>query len=115
MHKVYTVSSKSYPLQSGCTFEKQDWNPKGQDLKNTMALLALHKCRTSLIHLLLHIINTQPGDDIHIHWPIPVGFQMVVEGLRLIASLVEKVGQSRQHTFMQESGSANSMNFGRSQ
>jgi len=37
---------------------------------------------------------------------------MVVEGLRLIASLVEKVGQSRQHTFMQESGSANSVNFG---
>ena len=53
---------------------------------------------TSLIHLLLHIVNAKPGDDIHIHWPIPVGFQVVVEGLRLIASLVEQVGQSRQHT-----------------
>mmetsp|Transcript_52646 Transcript_52646/g.157002 ORF Transcript_52646/g.157002 Transcript_52646/m.157002 type:complete len:558 (+) Transcript_52646:218-1891(+) len=48
-----------------------------------------------LVHLLLHVVDAQPGDDVHVHGPVPPGLEVVVEGLRLVAGLVEEVGQSR--------------------
>mmetsp|Transcript_33870 Transcript_33870/g.91681 ORF Transcript_33870/g.91681 Transcript_33870/m.91681 type:complete len:535 (+) Transcript_33870:185-1789(+) len=50
-----------------------------------------------LVHLLLHVVDAEPCDDIHVHGPVPVGLEVVVEGLRLVAGLVEEVGEARKH------------------
>mmetsp|Transcript_3456 Transcript_3456/g.9276 ORF Transcript_3456/g.9276 Transcript_3456/m.9276 type:complete len:517 (-) Transcript_3456:885-2435(-) len=50
-----------------------------------------------LVHLLLDIVDAQPSDDVHVHGPIPVRLEVVVEGLRLVPGLVEEVGQTREH------------------
>mmetsp|Transcript_84561 Transcript_84561/g.262610 ORF Transcript_84561/g.262610 Transcript_84561/m.262610 type:complete len:308 (-) Transcript_84561:1332-2255(-) len=49
-----------------------------------------------LVHLLLHVVDAQPGDDVHVHGPVPPGLEVVVEGLRLVARLVEDVRQARE-------------------
>mmetsp|Transcript_10081 Transcript_10081/g.29805 ORF Transcript_10081/g.29805 Transcript_10081/m.29805 type:complete len:405 (+) Transcript_10081:149-1363(+) len=50
-----------------------------------------------LVHLLLDVVDAQPGDDVHVHGPVPVGLEVVVEGLRLVSGLVEEVGKARKH------------------
>ena len=44
-------------------------------------LFCIFLSSSGLIHLLFHVVNAQPCDHIHINWPIPVGFQVVVKGL----------------------------------
>mmetsp|Transcript_6683 Transcript_6683/g.17034 ORF Transcript_6683/g.17034 Transcript_6683/m.17034 type:complete len:326 (+) Transcript_6683:333-1310(+) len=53
-----------------------------------------------LVHFLLDVIDTQPGDNVHVHGPVPIRLEVIVEGLRLVPSLVEEVGQACEHTWI---------------
>mmetsp|Transcript_93982 Transcript_93982/g.270784 ORF Transcript_93982/g.270784 Transcript_93982/m.270784 type:complete len:292 (-) Transcript_93982:1344-2219(-) len=53
-----------------------------------------------LIHLLLDIVDAEPCDNIHVNWPISVGFQVVMERLRLVTLLLEQICESRQDTWV---------------
>ena len=101
LYFLLTANPREKPINIMPSYASID---KSTLYKDTMSPCCLNAWKTalakqSLIHLLLHIVDAQPGDDIHIHRPVPVGFQMVVKGLRLVAGLVEEIGQSGQHTW----------------
>mmetsp|Transcript_69034 Transcript_69034/g.173964 ORF Transcript_69034/g.173964 Transcript_69034/m.173964 type:complete len:301 (-) Transcript_69034:1861-2763(-) len=45
------------------------------------------------VHLLFHVIDSQPSDHVHVDRPIPVRLEVVMECLSLIAGLVEEIGK----------------------
>ena len=88
-----------------CVFSPSQSLPSSYNVSFWVLCSSLPRVWTSwlsfsgLIHLLFHVVDAQPCDHIHINWPIPVGFQVVVKGLGLITSFVEEIGQSCQHTW----------------
>mmetsp|Transcript_35659 Transcript_35659/g.73266 ORF Transcript_35659/g.73266 Transcript_35659/m.73266 type:complete len:464 (-) Transcript_35659:1130-2521(-) len=53
-----------------------------------------------LVHLLLDVVNAEPGDDVHVDRPVPVGLQVVVKRLRLVSRFIEEVGEPCQNTWI---------------